>query len=194
MSAINCPHCRATVSISEALAGRPLVCPVCGTEFSIPPIASSPDPIIEFNPYSTMLKRRLQRPTSFWDIFDFKFEKYLTPWIIRATWICVCALSAVSLLVLVITMIADSVTVERNHSVVGQESTQPKDSDIQWSFADNQFTGTAKRIGIVVIQVVATILGLLWIRVILETEIVIFNIATSIASIDRKTKEAKRTS
>jgi hypothetical protein len=189
MAAINCPNCRELVALDESLAGGSLNCPSCGAQFSVPPIADPFDSLAEFNPYSRALKRRFERPTSIWDLFDFKFEKYLTPWIIRATWVVVCLLAAFYFALWAISSIADAV--DRNEistKKVATKSVETDEVEFEWSFGGTRFTDISERIAFFVFRVVGIVFALLWIRVALETEIVIFNIAMGITSIDRKLK------
>ncbi|MEX0641158.1 MAG: DUF4282 domain-containing protein [Pirellulales bacterium] len=128
------------------------------------------------------------RPASSWlDIFDWKFEKYLTPWIVRATWmICVCQAFIWLAVIVLFTLWSWVPDVEspRHDSQPAARYERP-----------NPVTASApewltSRIGSTVAGLTAicvVVIGLLWIRVVLEVAIVLFNIATTVTSIDEKT-------
>lgn len=69
--------------------------PTAAAPQSAAPTHAPPRPTPRRSTFSAAVDRRFKPATSLLDIFDWKFEKYLTPWIVRATWIlCVgiCAL------------------------------------------------------------------------------------------------------
>lgn len=136
------------------------------------------------------------RPATSWlDIFDWKFEKYLTPWILRLVWICCLVGAGFWLLLLTLSTIGSFFPMESSgsfrrassSSVAGMLQAIP----LIRSLGPETLVNIAKFFGFVILLTGAT-LFLLWIRVILESFIVIFNIATSLKSIDEKTEASNQ--
>jgi len=117
------------------------------------------------------------------DLFDWKFEKYLTPWIVRFTWLAVLALTSLWLTLVLISTVASFMPVEApRRPSMDFEFRSPQDV-----IPGNAWLWSAIfRIVGVGTAVAFTILWLLWVRVLLESAIVIFNIAKTLASIDEK--------
>lgn len=125
-------------------------------------------------------------PTGLLDIFDWRFKKYLTPWILRITWIIVLVVAALGIGSQILLMMGTWLP------------------EIGWGAGDdggmgNRFPGEFERDPVLpfwlrirfaeslvrLSVVLGVIVALLWIRVILELAIVLFNIATSLTSIER---------
>jgi len=156
------------------------------------------------SPQPSYIQRAGFRPaTSLLDIFDLQFEKYVTPLIIKLTWLTalVCAsLWLLALLVLtLITWMPDKGTLFSQKArsgapKVSRNSSPPwltEDSAKDRASAKDSELATWFRLRIAatagyIMTAIATILGVLWIRVILESMIVLFNIAKSLSSIDTK--------
>lgn len=136
---------------------------------------------------STAVKRRFQPSNSWLDVFDWKFEKYLTPWIVRLTWVLALVLAAISIILTARAVFVGSVS----DLLPKQRASPPPRIEQKWEFQVPEKVSEPPmvfyRVLGFVLGVVVTIVGLLWLRVILETVIVLFNIARSLASIDRKT-------
>lgn len=187
---IYCPHCRGPLQDDGTLAGQSLICPRCRGQFDVP----GPPPRQQFvaepshsSAYSAAIARRFKESNSLLDILvDFRFEKYITPIIVRATWI-VALISIFAFLLLMLGVLV--------MSILPPEGAQPPAHPNQWG-APNVPAKPAKSWGMdsSVISiclyaglVVGAFLALLWLRVALEGVIVIFNIAESLVSIDQKT-------
>ena len=132
------------------------------------------------------------RPATSWlDIFDWKFEKYLTPWVLRLVWICCLVGAGFWLLLLTLSTIgsffppetSDGFRRASSSSVAAMLGAIP----LVRSLSPETLVNIVKFIGFVFLFTSAT-LCLLWIRVILESFIVVFNIATTLKSIDDKTE------
>jgi hypothetical protein len=183
---IYCPHCRGALQDDGTLAGQSLICPRCHGRFDVP----GPPP--QFTPpasaYSTAISRRFQQSTSPFDILlDFRFEKYLTPLIIRATWIIALTASVIFVGIQFVTMVMEAIPVQEQ-----AEKVQPKIKFGQDPFDMDKPADrfdTARLFGYFMAKVVGVILVLLWLRVSLEAVIVVFNMAESLVSIDKKTRE-----
>jgi predicted nucleic-acid-binding Zn-ribbon protein len=189
MPAISCPKCRAAMEFDASIAGRAVACPKCGQQFTLPQIAA-PVAVASISPaitpsFHSTVARRFKKPSSAWDFLDFKFEKYLTPWIIRITWVMSCGMAVVLLLVLLVTFATNSAASDESAPIeVPAGDTFDYKLPSRTTFA----TDATVRLTAFCVCVFLLILGLLWLRVVLETLIVVFNIATSVASIDEKTK------
>jgi hypothetical protein len=136
--------------------------------------------------FEGIVRQRFRPATSWFDIFDWKFEKYLTPWIIRATWICCVAMGFIwSALIILLTLwswapeiVSSDAPSRPNASYEVRESSFPTAPD----WLTSRVTATIAGISALCFVLIL----LLWIRVVLETAIVLFNIATTLLSIDRK--------
>lgn len=138
------------------------------------------------------MEQRFQPATSWLDLFDWKFEKYLTRWIVRATWIACLVLAAVwSVLILLGTFAVWMPEPDFSQTSIPQQSfpqTGSPRSDIEPSYP------TISPLLIARITTTATLLStlvvvgiiLLWIRVFLESVIVLYNIAATLTTIDKK--------
>ncbi|WP_254510883.1 DUF4282 domain-containing protein [Anatilimnocola floriformis] len=130
--------------------------------------------------------------TSPLDLFDWKFEKYLTPWIVRFTWLAVLSIAGIGCMLWTINFVL-SLEPERpgSQSVVGMDPFQrsiyqPPRSSTKQSMIDPRVMSLVYRVIMLLISFTFTVLWLLWIRVLLECAIVVFNIARSLSSIDEK--------
>ncbi len=130
----------------------------------------------------------LRDPTSLLDMFDLKFEKYLTPWIVRATWVLVLTVAALwiakSMFDVVVaslpevdtaTKSTESVTDIEPPSSTSNEAPSLSFESLEW--LDEVLEG--------IWQCAQVILGVLWLRVCLETVIVLFNIAKSAKTVEK---------
>jgi hypothetical protein len=123
-------------------------------------------------------RTRLQPATSFLDIFDWKFEKYLTPWVIRATWI-ICLILAAAMLVM------SSVETFRD-SLPERPATNGIGGRVEFRLPEEPPSDRALTLLAGLAKVLAVIIAVLWVRVVMETTIVLFNIATTLTTIDRR--------
>jgi ABC-type multidrug transport system fused ATPase/permease subunit len=144
--------------------------------------------------YRTAALSAFQESNSPLDLFDWKFEKYLTPWILRFTWIA--ALVIVSLMLLfsmasfVLSYMPDLQQAEVAAVAPARIPGPPPEANVGSRFAV-KFLAMAGRIILLVVSFVGTIIGLLMFRVTLESVFILFHIAKSLASIDIKTGPAE---
>lgn len=191
VSKIACPGCRAELTIDSSMVGRRVQCPSCSHQFVIPggekpPQIPAAQPYVPPAPafsaptsYSNFASKRFKQSDSIFDIIlDFRFEKYVTPWIVRITWIVVLVVGAIMLLLQIGGDISSLLP-------DGSNSRQPN-FDFQ---PRGELVYRLVQFGQILLRYSTLFIGLLWIRVVLETMIVIFHIAQSLASIDRKTRE-----
>jgi len=133
---------------------------------------------------------RLQTAESWLDLFDWKFKKYLTPWIVRATWIIFLvlvgiwlALQLLGIVLFILSLVAPSTELMEQQGNFGAPQFEPANRDLKgWA------TGVFVSAQVVIVGFVL----ILWVRVVLESIIVLFNIAASLDSIDNKTKAAPK--
>jgi hypothetical protein len=142
----------------------------------------------------TTLRSVRERPATLFDLFDLSFNRYVTPLIVKITWVLALVLSGVWL-ALVILAFGMSMLPElpdapssapRFRPQPHREFTTPFDSAFE--NARSQTFLQILRVVAFLTQIVAVSLFLLWMRVALESVIVIFNIAASLRSIDKKTR------
>lgn len=210
-----CPKCGRSVTNPPELAGQTVACPFCKAHFVLPPSASSPvrpsaehlrpppPPIGTSQPepttssfegvrqtYSQAARRTFRESNSWLDVFDWRFEKYLTPWIIRLTWLATLVISALwitGILCLTIISLAPAIP-ERSTSVTDRERPQrqleyeirPPKVNMDWSAKPIIAIGSG------LTACFGVLIGLLWTRVILECAIVLFNMASSLSTIEDK--------
>jgi hypothetical protein len=143
--------------------------------------------------------------TSLLDLFDLSFTRYVTPLIVKITWVLALLLAAVWLVAIIVTLVADLIP---KREVAQPVEAQPGRPRIEFRAPDfgapdrgapdrgapdfgdrgeSAVSDAALRVILLITQIVAVILFLLWVRVALEAVIVIFHIAASVRSIDEKT-------
>jgi hypothetical protein len=125
--------------------------------------------------------------------FDLTFERYITPWVVRVTWVSALVLSALWAVVLVtvlgasvLTEDADTQTSSQRPGATHTEFRLPSVGSSTSSPSSSRVSakGIAYKVASIASIVCGVILFLLWIRVALETIIVVFNIATTLTSIE----------
>jgi hypothetical protein len=194
------------------LAGRPVACPRCGYRFVMPgrPMASGvippplpPPPMAGTVPLQTgppgmgepqmagvsafqsNVSQRFKPAKSIFDIFDFRFETYVTPIIIRFTW-------GLALLgVLIYFGLELYVAVDRlMPKTEAAEVVADVEERIEFRMPEksSKFNRSLTMVAFLTLRITLVLIMVLWVRVLLETSIVLFNIAMSLQSIDRKTK------
>ena len=161
-----------------------------GVEWS-PPENMEP---LDFAHSSYRTGRKLGKtPKNLFAIFDWKFEYYLTPWIIRIIWVIFVAFTILSLVVmtfgLVSSMLPDT-----------QASSPSPSSPSNWggghvspreSFLPDWLSYRLLKIIVYVFSVAMLIIVVLITRVVLEMMIVLFRIAEDIGVLKRKYAEGK---
>jgi hypothetical protein len=170
-----------------------------------------PPPPLAFNAASITAAPRqnlayrvgFQPSSSLFDIFDIHFEKYVTPLIAKITWIFTLVIAFFWFLGLLFDAINTWMpSSEKPPAVVSPSLRRPGNlSDL---VRDQSAASAEKRSKLSerlilrfwiifrqVMAVIALFLTVLWIRVVLESMIVLFRIAKSLASIDDKTIEPR---
>jgi hypothetical protein len=151
-----------------------------------PPVSQQPavSPLATLNlrgRYRSAALRTMSESKSPLDLFDWKFEKYLTPWIVRFTWLAVLIVTGLWLTFVGLSFILSFFPELAFSSSPFSRSPRIGISDDPWLWL------LIFRVIGLCTTLIATIVSLLWTRVLLESAIVIFNIAKSLASIDEKT-------
>jgi hypothetical protein len=184
MIAFQCLGCGQQYTVKDEFAGRPFKCRQCKSATLIPntqelseadlhqPTFNAASPTILGSPivHGAAAACRLIDL-----IFDFRFQRYLTPWIVRAWW----ALLVINLaLVLLVYSFSDGLEAAGWHRTTHYQaaSTAPNSPPneflvwLGWSY----------------LRVLSTVAVLMLARVLLETAIVLFNIANDIKILRRK--------
>lgn len=240
MQKVKCNHCGANLKLPHGLSGDKAKCPKCRNRLSMmtasatvqtttdPPGPSdsdsqatppmqllSADVTSEEGVSSTLATATndsvdASRMTRLAKMFDFRFKTYLTPWIIRFTWICVLVLSSLWILFTGYLYSTSLVSGSRSGGVSSRslpslsstggdvdqlldqlESMQGNISNMSGLLGGNSsggsFTSFLWSLLLFVTAMVGLLLTVLWSRVMLETIIVIFDIAGRLKSIDEKT-------
>lgn len=192
MAQFTCPQCNTLMEVASDVFGAMIACPHCGQQLRLPDPPASAAPTRPLT-MSRIIDRRFQPSNSLWDLFDLKFEKYVTPLIIRVTWMIVLLIAGlwiVTILGMLVLALLPEMDLPKSNSIRrGPEvefttpaafSESPMPSTVAW---------LTNRL-LVVLAALTSIVGVglmvLWIRVSLETVIVIFNIAKTLTSMDGK--------
>ena len=127
----------------------------------------------EMSSYRKAVSQRFETSNSLFDLFDWKFEKYITPMIIRITWV----------------IVVFAVFCMFVYFMIGPEVWASIGSGSSGSSSGAGFRIPLWTIHVIVriVQAVMMVITLLWVRVILESMIVIFNIARGISNIEKNT-------
>ena len=208
-----CPHCEARLRCPERLSGKESTCRKCGQRFLVPDRAApvddlapefravKPPPLEKSSPPTppaaavseaarSVGPQGTRRALSWKNFFDWKFERYMTPWIIRFTWVLSVIWAACVIVLLAISMVSSAMP-SREKPQTDFRSQTDIDALMRSLSQQEQSTGarwTWKLIGYGTAAVVS-ILSLMGTRVVLECLIVVFKIADTAASIDRSLKQ-----
>ena len=181
---VACPHCGAPI---QAQPGELTQCAQCGK-----PCRVAEGQLPAAPPVSKRWRAGFgegMRPATSWiDLFDFRIQRFLTPWILRATWIATLVVGMILVCGIGYDILA--------HFFAGDSTSQQvkNDDDIAYLIKATTLSSGAKNtapgtmIAFAISSVIACILTVLWVRVLLELVAVVFEIHKSLASIDRKTK------
>lgn len=198
-----CAACKLPLDVTPDMAGEEMACPRCGARFRVPPMTPPPPPVVPASaatpsPAISASPRPLRRPfndqaTSLLDLFDLSFTRYVTPLIVKITWVLALTLGAAWLVIIVFGLIASSLPVAEQSGP--SRATRPSRPQPQFEFRQPEIDerigdasfAAAVRVVLLVTQVIGVILFLLWVRVGLEAVIVVFHMAASLRSIDDKT-------
>jgi hypothetical protein len=204
-----CPHCHQVIDC-KGLAGV-VECPCCKKRFRISPAQTTPLVTAQLpEPASTLpeefhftldspgslsrqsLNRR-KKPKPWWDFFDLGFHHYLTPIIIKVIWALCLGLAVLTLA---------SAGFFAIGSMIPESKAQSRTSNSQYdsppTFRPPTHPSALEEAGSLLLYRVLGWIGLaiviaitlLVVRVVCESIIVLFNIAESLASIDKKPAKA----
>lgn len=180
-----CPVCGDSWSIPAA-AADPERCPKCReeaaptTDAAAPALPFSPEDLQDEFPFAAGDSFRLRRVSSpnWTDLFDWRFERYLTPMIIRVVWIGFLLLGLLTLAY----SLADFVCIfalEKGLAQVIAEQLEPAAPDGPKARVRN-----SAELAWLMIRIVFSVVCLMMIRVICEFFIVAFNVATSLQRLE----------
>jgi hypothetical protein len=133
----------------------------------------------------------LHRRTGFWqfvkDFIDPTFQHYVTPTVVMITWWIVLITTAMGLILFFIALTATVVPI--SEAELANQPVRPRPQFAPPALRLPDSVGRLMSASLLtVIQIVATILFLLWVRVILELFIVVFHISDSLKKIEQKSK------
>jgi hypothetical protein len=214
---ITCPHCKRTLNVSEKYAGKTAKCPGCEKPFRVEfqesvaivaSVGASPLPEAEpaepedflfafDSPVSSVSSSRRflnkkKKPTNLWGFIDLGFQHYLTPIIVKVIWALCLGQAvlglAVSGLYAISTMLPESSHRQQSLSSDSQYDSRPNyPPSSPPSAVETKTAELVYKIATWIGTAIVTAIVLLVVRVICESIIVLFNIAESLASIDKKT-------
>ena len=189
------------------MIGKRAKCPECKNAFQVPgsggspPPHSSPPPPFAGESIPPMVKpaptspRRKSRSAVTWlDLFDWRLEKYLTPWIIRVTWMltllwgisCVCLIGLGAVMAWLPEPAQQETTFRRGNTEFRQQPAEFVLPDVP-DWLDYRIARSV----VAVTAIFVVIIAVLWTRVVLELVMVFFNMASSLNSIDQKTPNTR---
>jgi|GEM_PF-6763992 len=194
MATTICPACKLPLEIPPPMAGQPVSCPRCRTTFSSPvpsmvplpgptPVVA-PSPPVSSSETSTAALR--ERPITLLDVFDLSFKRYVTPLIVKVTWVLTLFFASIWLLIIFTVLMIDLMPDTPAH--MRQRPGLQFDLIGVLNKIDRAWWRTLIRTVMVSTQVATVVLFVLWMRVLLESVMVVFQMAASLKSIDRKTK------
>ncbi|MGI9518460.1 MAG: DUF4282 domain-containing protein [Pirellulaceae bacterium] len=171
----------------------------------IPPASAPVKP--EFEIESSTIRTSQPSSLRLASLLDVRFTHYLTPAIIRFTWVCVLIMSALWMLFLMIgffaSMLPSGAEPSTSASSIDLDAVMNGDGDLGslTSLLGSSLTGGQKeqtffqsvksfafKLLAFLSLLVGLVLSVLWCRVMFETIIVVFDISNSLKSIDRKTE------
>ncbi len=206
-----CPYCHQPVDCT-GLSGV-VECPICKKRFNCTPartktaVATSlPEPVpaqteglqldfdLPLSPPRRLLDKK-KKPNSIWGFIDLGFQHYLTPIIIKVIWALCLGLAVLSLagagFYAIASMVPESKPPQQSRSSDNQYNSRPSyQPSSPPSDLERASTLLVYKIVAWIGLAISTAIGLLIVRVICESIIVLFNIAESLASIDKKTAKA----
>jgi hypothetical protein len=193
---MNCPHCQTQLDIT-GLSGM-FACPRCGQTIEISPtppplanvsVASPAAPVFEASSAEESILSKRPKSGGPLAFLDLKFEYYLTPTIIRFYW-------ATAIIIAVLTFVFRLVTLLES-KFKKAPSTQPH-FEFRSPFSDTDVPGSDGWIpdfiydgGFYLLMVIGMVAMLLFIRLVCEFVIVLFDISTTLKDIRDKEKGLK---
>lgn len=194
-----CPNCGTPLEIGPELIGRQIKCPRCATVFQAGSPTEEPFPFVEpvrrrtgkFHPVAKASVPR-ESSDSIWSILtDWKFKKYLTPKIVRVSWALAVASFALLMFLLVVSLIAEAIPKHRSTRVTSRGRVEVYDEvQVPSMPRSTVYDALTNPISVRIFITIWAVYVLLWIRVALESVIVIFNIATSVGKIEKVAEAA----
>jgi len=143
--------------------------------------------------FDSVRRNNFASSESLLDVFDWKFSKYLTPWILRVTWVVVLVIAPLLVLLQLIQIVGIWLpdlqwTSDAGSNVADRlDRAVPRGPMLPW-----WFTGRVAATVWQISSIAGIAVAILWIRVVLELAIVLFNIATTLTTIEVEIKDNKR--
>lgn len=212
-----CPHCGKQFSWHTKYAGKTVRCSNCQQPFQIPQSQLSasasthatadkrssaggtsigPEIGLDLPDASSEAKLRLQHTDrlSFWQLFDFRFEHYLTPYIIRFYWMCALAVAAI----MVAAFLVDSVIALGTNNEGSGRATAEAEVEALFDYklpgrSQNKYSVRSFIMRVVwqcrIVPIV--VFGLTSMRLACEFGIVAFNISNSLKVIEQRMRRRR---
>jgi Domain of unknown function (DUF4282) len=160
--------------------------------------------------WNRAVRRQFTPSTSFWDIFDFSFKKYITPWVVRVTWAGALYMAIAYLAMIGLYTFSYAMAPEMESAVqpIQQPGVQPAPNfprakapganpGIEFKLplgVQESLTTKVTYLLLFSVQLFGILIGLLWVRVALEGIIVLFNISMTLNSIDEAVNTQQQSS
>lgn len=129
---------------------------------------------------------------SWWYLLDWKFEHYLTPWLIRISWLSAVAFALLAIVgtgVEAIGRLLPDTALQTEFRLPSPSTTKPAPPGALTEIASAIARGVAKVVdatGYMIVKTIVIIIVLIYLRVAAETLIIIFNIADELTEIKNR--------
>ena len=155
---------------------------------------SVPPPVVRKESFQSRIakarRRQFMPATSWLDLFDWQFKKYLTPLIVRLTWVVVLVMASLALVGLAV-VACTSWLPEAETQWISPDTNVPSGPtyELTWPALPRWLTLRLVMTATLLFQAVGIMVFVLWIRVVLESVIVLFNISMTLTSIEQTLEE-----
>lgn len=201
MKSVKCPQCGRRLRLKPDFEADLVSCPACQKKFRI----RHPQPGIEIEvpevpeidslvfsseatdsnsasnsiPLFGSRRNRLANSGNILDVFDLTFQKYVTPLIVRITWVVFLTSVAIGICLATLSLIT---FLTNGQNAVGWNG--PSSSSFLPAFLVE--SPRLLRITAYIVQLTAFTLSVLWVRLALESVIVVFDMSNSLKAIKEK--------
>ena len=199
---MKCPKCHTVLNV-EGLSGV-FACPQCGQKLSLgsptPALATvravsppPPQPAIGISTEEGTTVRKQTKSTGIVALLDLRFERYLTPLILRIYWVLALIAASIAIIGACISWYGEMFPAEtrkergqfefRVPATRSEGLERPKPSETSREIA--RFFYNSKE---AIYKIIIVIAGILFVRIFCESMIVLFDISTTLKAIDKRGK------
>lgn len=187
---IACPQCGQHMTFAADLAGRRVTCAHCRRQFTMPGVGQPAATLLP-RPAGVPAAAHASRPRdpSFFEticwLLDLRFERYLTPWIIRISWILVLLFATFMIASWALRTVTGGFAADSISDVSGRMGARPTRAPTP----ARPEVVTAIKLADAAMAIIGVPLAVLYSRVFCECLIVIFHVANSLKTIEENTRK-----